>query len=534
RFQFICLSSSPDFVSADRGVFACHCILLKECGSFVRILLHHGAGERSAVFAKVQAASCGFQGLEPLVCCHFSRKSHRNESPPVKLGRMLRFAPPNERWIWDDGGDNKGKGRHSQPKSPPAYHEMETSLHDYWDFKEHRNCPQPVEPEFFDHRFGGAGHHFHYHVEHGIGDTLTPRPNPVDKPIVFPGDLRFLRQGEEEPNLEGPPLAPFTTSTSTPPASTTTITNTLSIPSSSPSQSLNLSGCGISVESRLLGGEQARAGQYPWLARIGYRNRTSSRMSYRCSGSLISSNYILTAAHCVVNLVRDLELSHVRLGDEEAVTRLAIGQILVHPNYDLPRYSNDIALLRLNTTTGRFLNSYFFSYDIFSYSSPGFTPICLPLNASSTLGIGLIGQTGVAAGWSTMSPESESRNSFSASIYDNGSSTGVRFIRLPIVNTSSCAQAYARLSQNFQQPIVITLDHLCAQGQAMNDVCRGDSGGPFMDDGTSGLFGARGRHTIIGIVAFGPTLCGVTTIPGVYTLVSSFSDWILQSIRGGA
>lgn len=63
----------------------------------------------------------------------------------------------------------------------------------------------------------------------------------------------------------------------------------------------------------------------------------------------------------------------------------------------------------------------------------------------------------------------------------------------------------------------------------MNDVCRGDSGGPFMDDGSSGLFG-NGLHTLIGIVAFGPTLCGVSTIPGVYTLVSSFSDWILQSI----
>lgn len=108
----------------------------------------------------------------------------------------------------------------------------------------------------------------------------------------------------------------------------------------------------------------------------------------------------------------------------------------------------------------------------------------------------------------------------------------MRFIRLPIVNTTSCAIAYASLSENFQQPIVITPSHLCAQGQPMNDVCRGDSGGPFMDDGTSGVFGAMGRHTLIGIVAFGPTLCGVTTIPGVYTLVSSFTDWIVRSING--
>lgn len=68
----------------------------------------------------------------------------------------------------------------------------------------------------------------------------------------------------------------------------------------------------------------------------------------------------------------------------------------------------------------------------------------------------------------------------------------------------------------------------------MNDVCRGDSGGPFMDDGTSGLLNANGRYTLLGIVAFGPTLCGVTTIPGVYTAVSSFMNWIFDSIRDNA
>lgn len=40
-----------------------------------------------------------------------------------------------------------------------------------------------------------------------------------------------------------------------------------------------------------------------------------------------------------------------------------------------------------------------------------FTPICLPLNGSTTSGERLIGQTGVAAGWSTMNPECECRKS---------------------------------------------------------------------------------------------------------------------------
>ncbi|KAH8243062.1 hypothetical protein KR032_004139, partial [Drosophila birchii] len=494
---------------------ACQCIRLGECPPFARLLLHHGPGEQSAVFAKVHSASCGFQGLELLVCCPTSRKRYHDDSSMVKPSRMLRFAPPDDRWIWDDFGDSKASS-HPHSRSQPnniGYLEAETSLHDYWDFKEQRNCPQPVEPEFFDQRFGD-GHHFHYHVEHVSSDgTRTPRPNPIDRPIVFPGDLRFLRQGDDETSVdssEGPPLAPFTTTPPTmlvpAPAPPTTTITTSPTPDAVITQE-NVPGCGISIESRLLGGEQATAGQYPWLARIAYRNRSSGRISFRCSGSLISSNYIVTAAHCVVNLVSNLELSHVRLGDADASNALAISQVLVHPNYDQPRYSNDIALLRLNSTVGESI-----------------TPICLPLNSSTTLGNGLIGGTGVAAGWSTRNPESGG---------PSNSSSAVRFIRLPIVNTTSCAIAYANLSENFQQPIVITPRHLCAQGQPMNDVCRGDSGGPFMDDGSSGLFGAIGRHTLIGIVAFGPTLCGVTTIPGVYTLVSSFTDWIVRSINGG-
>ncbi|KAH8336529.1 hypothetical protein KR074_005956, partial [Drosophila pseudoananassae] len=522
-------------VSADCGVSACRCILLKECSTFVRLLLHHKAGDQSAVHAKVLAASCGFQGLDPLVCCPSPRKSYHDESFPTKPGRMLRFAPPEERWIWSGVSDRRG--RHSSSSETFSYHEVETNLHDYWDFKEKRNCPPPVEPEFFDHRFGPGGHHFHYQVEHSE-DHSSKRPNPQDKPIIFPGDLRFLRQGSDEDdfegtplapftsptfsNLEGPPLAPFTTPS--PRETTTTVTSLSAPPTPTPGIQQNLPGCGVSVESRLLGGEQAGPGQYPWLARIGYRNQTSSRISYRCSGSLISRNYIVTAAHCVINLVSDLEISHVRLGDGDAVSQFSIQRVVVHPNYDQPRYSNDIALLRLNSTTGKFFNLLFFSKDVYvtPFLAGAFTPICLPLNVSTTLREGLVGQTGVAAGWSTMNPESE----YGA----NSSSAGVRFIRIPIVNTTSCAIAYASLSQNFQQPIVITPSHLCAQGQPMNDVCRGDSGGPFMDDGSSGLFG-NGLHTLIGIVAFGPTLCGVSTVPGVYTLVSSFSEWILQIIR---
>ncbi|KAH8311469.1 hypothetical protein KR044_006493, partial [Drosophila immigrans] len=479
----------------------CHCIRIKDCMPFTRLLLNHKLEDRAAIFGMVHAAGCGFQGLDPLACCpHHESLLHGN--------RIIRFAPPQDRWVWDVASSSKSRRGFDRFET----YEMERHLHDYHDFAAQRNCPQSIDEELDEQQFGL---HYHYHIDHDEQQPrslATPRPPPKDRPIVFPGDLRFdnsiesKAQGElmaaasQEQVVREP--ASGATSSTPPPAALTTATPEVAA-------RLNAVDCGTSLSTRILGGEETQPGQYPWLARIAYRNRTNGRISYRCSGSLIASDYVVTAAHCVVNLVSDLEIAQdcaaSAANNCSAPNLFAIGRVVVHPNYDQPKYANDIALLNLRTKLATF------------------TPICLPLNSTAELANRLIGQMGVVAGWSTTSETNNSSANFT-------SSASARFIRLPIVNTTSCAITYANLSENFQQPIVITPNHLCAQGQPMNDVCRGDSGGPFMDDGTSGILNANGRYTLLGIVAFGPTLCGVTTIPGVYTAVSSFLNWIFDSI----
>ena len=98
--------------------------------------------------------------------------------------------------------------------------------------------------------------------------------------------------------------------------------------------------CGIQEKSKVLGGDNATLGAWPWAAALGSpsKNRNNwNELQVVCGGTLIKENYVLTAAHCFYAGEDNPTL--VRLGDLDITTDtdganhedIKIQRAIVHP-----------------------------------------------------------------------------------------------------------------------------------------------------------------------------------------------------------
>lgn len=58
--------------------------------------------------------------------------------------------------------------------------------------------------------------------------------------------------------------------------------------------------CGPILTQKLSGGNRTDLFEYPWMVLLQYS--TKNGLQFQCGGSLISENYVLTAAHCISGL----------------------------------------------------------------------------------------------------------------------------------------------------------------------------------------------------------------------------------------
>ncbi|XP_061388803.1 uncharacterized protein LOC133323915 [Musca vetustissima] len=393
---------------------------------------------------------CGFDGMNFLICCG---TSHRT-TPPSKSQMIMSFsttptpAYPSKVFLFSSLG-NYNSNTQTLTTQPPAM-----------------LYPQVSYP--------------------GVSNTPTTVYQPQPQPPVNSGGTNVYQPIPQQP------VGPIILTT---PRPTSPVGPTNQLP---PSQA-TMETCGISRgnTNRVVGGTEARRGAYPWMAALGYRDELNpTTIKFLCGGSLISSKYVLTSAHCI-----NTNLILVRLGAhdlsnpaEPNAADYSVRRTKVHEEFDLRTIANDIALIEV-------------SPNVVMTSKFGISPICLP-ESSTFLTQDFVGMNPFVAGWG-------------ANKHQGITSNVLMDVQVPIVSRQSCEQSY-RTIFNFVQ----FSDKVICAGNSNVDACQGDSGGPLM---MPQLVGSTYRYFLLGTVSYGYE-CARTGFPGVYTRVAVYMPWIKQNM----
>ncbi|XP_045763669.1 transmembrane protease serine 9-like [Maniola jurtina] len=227
-------------------------------------------------------------------------------------------------------------------------------------------------------------------------------------------------------------------------------------------------------DSKIVGGYDTTIQDFPYQA---YLLLQKGSDYYQCGGSLISENYILTAAHCLSGVSKVF----ARVGSTNADsggTQYQSTQFRTHPRYNPATLDYDVGLIRFS----RKIN----------------------LDGTNTKAIQL------AERGSPVPPDTPLTVSGWGATSENGDvSPTLMAVEVPTVSTEDCNKVYGDITRRM----------ICAGvPEGGKDSCQGDSGGPAVGDGPIQL----------GIVSFGVG-CARKGYPGVYSNVSRLRNWIRRN-----
>ncbi|XP_040835658.1 chymotrypsin-like elastase family member 3B [Ochotona curzoniae] len=241
--------------------------------------------------------------------------------------------------------------------------------------------------------------------------------------------------------------------------------------------------------SRVVNGEDAEPYSWPWQVSLQYEY--SGGWFHTCGGTLISADWVITAAHCYSSD----RTYRVVLGEyDRSVTEGPEQEILINPEDFIvhPLYfsictpcGNDIALIKLSHSANL---------------TSEVKPACLP-PAGDILDHGT---ECYITGWGRLSTDGLSPNKLQKGL-------------LPVVDHAHCT----RLTW---WGLLVRRTMVCAGGYEVSG-CYGDSGGPLNCPAGDGFWQVHGVTSFVSSSG-----CNTERKPTVFTRVSAFIDWIEKTL----
>ncbi|CAG9864067.1 unnamed protein product [Phyllotreta striolata] len=244
--------------------------------------------------------------------------------------------------------------------------------------------------------------------------------------------------------------------------------------------------CGWKRSTRIVGGQPTGVNEYPMMAGL-IDSRVKTTPEVICGGTIISTQYVVTAAHCLAQI--PVQYMGVLVGDWDITTGAdtAAAQLYpvawakAHPSFNYNLQINDIAIVKTSSSMR-------FSLEV--------GPACLPFSYAQE----------------SFTGEVVTYLGYGQTFFNGPTSDMVQKASVSVISNQQCQVSYP----NNQ----IIQGQMCTYTSG-KDACQGDSGGPAL-----WMQPYQNRLYLLGVISYGYA-CNVR--PGITARVTSYLDWIVTN-----